>query len=93
MDEGEINASKKAHEGINVGVGDTSINPNTMMIFIRNIMLTDSTISNLVSTIFDIFESSSCFIFDISNNDILTIIFVFGMTIFVIFGIVYIGYI
>ena len=93
MDEGEINASKKAHEGINVGVGDTSINPNTMMIFIRNIMLTDSTISNLVSTMFDIFEGTSCVIFDISDNDILTIIFVFGMTIFVIFGIVYIGYI
>ena len=93
MDKGEINASKKAHEGINVGVWDTSINPNTMMIFIRNIMLTDSTISNLVSTIFDIFEASSCLIFDISDNNILTIIFVFGMTIFVIFGIVYIGYI
>ena len=93
MDEGEINASKKAHEGINVGVGDTSINPNTMMIFIGNIMLTDSTISNLVSTMFDIFEGTSRVIFDISDNDILTIIFVFGMTIFVIFGIVYIGYI
>ena len=56
-------------------------------------MLTDSTISNLVSTIFDIFEGSSCFMFDISDNDVLTIIFVFGMTIFAIFGIVYIRYI